>query len=230
MNVLRLAVANAICAFLLGCAQVPPQSVELSATLGRDLLELQRSHRKAVDLLHDRDIERVNTYMQQTAIPTYVGIVVTAVGPKLAADLAKANAANATQADKDLIYDEMRKTVLGISSRIEKQRQELSAPIENARRERLQELDLAYAQMQRANSVLTAHLASIVKVSSVQDELLAKAGLKDFRQKVGDTALTLDKQIEGALSSAANAEDAVAKVKAVFEKLNKQTSNSGGEP
>lgn len=80
---------------------------------------------------------------------------------------------------------------------------------------------MAYAQLQQANSVLTAHLASIVKVNTVQDELLAKVGLKDFRQKVGDSALELDKQIEEALSTAKDVEDAVSKLRAIFEKVGK---------
>ena len=221
MNFVRWIPGVAICLSLFGCAQVPPQSVELSTTLGRDLQELQRSHRKAIDLLHDRDIERINRYIEQVVIPTYAKTVIDSVGPRLSQDLSKAIGPNATQADKDRIYEEMRKTVLGISSRVEKQRQELTAPIEEARKARLQELDMAYAQMQQANSVLTAHLASVVKVNTVQDELLAKAGLKDFRQKVGDSALGLDKQVEEALSTAKDVEDAVSKLKAIFEKVSK---------
>jgi len=221
MTLVRWFGASAISISLFGCAQIPPQSVELSATLGRDLQELQRSHRKAIDLLSDRDIERINRYIEQVAIPTYVKTVIDGVGPRLSQDLSKAIAPNATQADKDRIHDEMRKTILGISSRVEKQRQELVGPVEDARKARLQELDLAYAQMQQANSVLTAHLASIVKVNTVQDELLAKAGLKDFRQKIGDSALALDKRVEEALSTAKDVEDAVSKVKAAFEKTSK---------
>lgn len=221
MNFVRWIFGAAICLSLFGCAQVPPQSFELSATLGRDLQELQRSHRKAIDLLHDRDVERVNRYIEQVVIPTYVKTVIDSVGPRLSQDLSKAIGPNATQSDKDRIYEEMRKTVLGISSRVEKQRQELTTPIEEARKARLQELDMAYAQMQQANSVLTAHLASVVKVNTVQDELLAKAGLNDFRKKVGDSALGLDKQVEEALSTAKDVEDAVSKLKAIFEKVSK---------
>ena len=142
MIIVRCISGVAICLSLFGCAQVPPQSVELSATLGRDLQELQRSHRKAIDLLHDRDIEQINRYIEQVVIPTYAKTVTDSVGPRLSQDLSKAIGPNATQADKDRIYEEMRKTVLGISSRVEKQRQELTAPIEEARKARLQELDM----------------------------------------------------------------------------------------
>ena len=209
----------ALCVLLAGCAQVPPQSVELSATLGRDLQELQRSHRRAVDLLYDREIERVDRYIEQVVIPTYVKVVIDKLGPRLAQDLTQATAPNATQADKDRAFDEMRKTVLGVTQRVDKAKRELTEPIEAARKASLQELDMAYAQMQQANSVLTAHLASVVKVHQVQDELLAKAGLEDFRAKVGETALSLDQQVKAALDGAKSVEDAVTNLKAVFEKV-----------
>ena len=220
--IVRLIFVAACCSFIFGCAQVPPQSVELSATLGRDLQELQRSHRKAIDLLHDRDIERINRYVEQIVIPTYIKIVLASLGPRLSQDLMRATAPQATQEEKDRAFDEMRKTVLGITSRIEKQRQELIGPVEDSRKAKLQELDMAYAQMQQANAVVTAHLASVMKVNSVQDELMVKAGLKDFRQKVGEAALDSDKQVEKALNTSKDVEDAITKVKAVFEKRSKQ--------
>lgn len=221
MSLARLLFLATICLPIFGCAQIPPQSVELSVTLGRDLQELHRSHRKAIDLLHDRDIERINRYVEQVVIPTYTKTVIDGLGLRLSQDISKATEANATQADKDRIYEEMRKIVLGISSRVEKERQELASPIEDARKARLQELDMAYAQIQKANSVVTAHLASILKITTVQDDLLTNAGLKDFRQLVGESALSKDKQIEDALTSAKDVEDAIGKLKQIFEQINK---------
>ena len=219
MSATRLMALVTLCAGLVGCAQVPPQSAELSATMGRDLQELQRSHRKAVDLLHDRHIDRVNDYINQVAVPMYVKTVVDRLSSQLSQDLAKATGPNATQADKDRIYDEMRKIALGVSARSEKQRQELIAPIEEARKSRLQEIDMAYAQMQQANSLLTAHLASIMKVHYVQDDMFSKVGLKDFRQKAGESALAVDKQVDEALVNAKDIEDAIARMKTIFAKV-----------
>ena len=220
MNPLLRRISFALWLTVTGCAQVPPQSVELSSTLGRDLQDVQRSHRKAIDLLFDRDVERVNRYIDQEVIPTYVNIVIGKMGPTLAADLSKALAPTATEADKIKSYEEMRKVVQGISARVERERRALLEPIEEARKARLQELDMAYAQMQQANSVLTAHLASVTKVNNVQDELLAKAGLKDFREKAGETALATDKQVANALATAKDVDDAVQKLKVIFAKFN----------
>ena len=213
--------AAAACAALVACAQVPKESVQLSSTMGRDLQELQRSHRKAIDLLLDRDIERVDKYVRETVMPLYVKVVLDPskkVGPRLAADLNKALSADATQEDKDRAFAEMRKVVEGVMDRVERQRKEFTDEIEAARKARLQELDMAYAQLQQANAVLTAHLASIVKVNTAQDEVLAKAGLQNFREKVGEAALDADKQVEEALKTATDVDDALKKVKEIFAK------------
>lgn len=74
---------------LIGCAQVPLQSIELSQTLGNDLQTVQRSHRKAVDLLYDRQVERVNEYIEEVVIPLYAKTVIDQLGPKISQDLAK---------------------------------------------------------------------------------------------------------------------------------------------
>lgn len=216
---MRAAIFSLIaCIALCGCAQVPPQSAALSATLGRDLLEVQRSHRKAVDLLHDRDIERVNNYMAQVVTPFYVREVLNKIGPRLSADIARAADPDAPQADKDKAFDEMKLVVAGITSRIEKQRHEFTSVIEASRKERLHELDMAYAQMQKANAILTAHIQSVVKVHTEQDELLAKAGLKDFRAKVGDAALEANAEVEKALKGEDNIEEALNKLKKALSK------------
>jgi hypothetical protein len=221
MNCVRWFLGAAVSLCFFGCAQVPPQTVELSATMGRDFQELQRSHRKAINLLHDRDLERVNRYIEQVVIPTYVKTVIDSMGPRLSEDLSKAIGTEASQENKNRVFEEMRKTVLGISARVEKQRQEMVAPIEEARKARLHEVDMAYAQLQEANAVLKAHLASVVKVQSVQDDLMGKAGLKDFREKVGDSALDLSKQVDEALNTAKDVSEAVSRMKAIFEKVNK---------
>ena len=129
---------------------------------------------------------------------------------------------DATQADKNHVYNEMRKVVLSITSRVEKRKVELLNPIESSRKLSLQELDMTYAQMQRANSVLTAHLSSVAKVHTVQDELISKAGLKDFRLKVGTAALSIDKDVESALKNAKSVEEAIEKIKAVFDNNSNQ--------
>ncbi len=222
MKSLRILVWTFACAMLLaGCAQVPKESVELSATLGRDLQEVQQSHRRSVDLLFDRDVERITNYIDNVATPTFIAAAIKAVGPQLAQSLADATKPSATDDQRRKAFDQMAKIVKAVTDRLAKERKSLIDPLEVARKETLAELDRAYAELQRANTVVTAHLASIVKVHSLQDDLLAKAGLKDFRAKVGDEALRANSKVTDALTDASEVEDVLTKLKDAVAKLKK---------
>ena len=216
---MRLFLFFTIC--LGGCAQVPPQTVELSTTIGKDLEDLHRSHRKAVDLLHDHNVDLVNRYIQEKVVPVYVKAAVDAVGKTLIEDIQHATGNAATDAAREKAYEHMQKTVLAVNARIEKQRQEMLEIVEDARRAQLQELDMAYAQIQKANSTLTAYLGSLVKVTAVQDEALQKLGLKDFREKVGEEALDTNKKVDQALKSASKVDESLGKLKEWADKLKK---------
>jgi hypothetical protein len=208
-------------ALLSGCAQVPKESVELSATLGRDLQEVHQSHRRSVDLLFDRDVERITSYLENVATPAFISPVINRLGPEIAQNLANATKPNASADDQKRAFDRMSLIVKGVMDRIAKERRELIDPLEKNRKETLAELDRAYAELQRANTVVTAHLASVVKVHSVQDDLLAKVGLKDFRTKVGDEALKANSKVTDALTEASEVEAVLEKLKKAIAKLNK---------
>jgi hypothetical protein len=45
---------------MMACAQVPKQSVELLATVGRNIAEMHRTHRELGVLLYDRMISDIN--------------------------------------------------------------------------------------------------------------------------------------------------------------------------
>ena len=117
--------------------------------------------------------------------------------------------------------DQMRRVSQAVAERMARQRKELIGPIEDSRKSSLQELDLAYAEMQRANAVLTAHLASVLKVHTLQDDVLAKVGLKGFRDKVGDEALSANAKVTEALAGSADVEKALADLKDKLSKLKK---------
>lgn len=204
-----------------GCAQVPKESVELSATLGRDLQEVQQSHRRSIDLLFDRDVERVSNYLENVATPAFISAAIKAVGPTVAQNLADATKPTATADEQKKAFDRMAKIVKGVTDRLAKERKDLIEPLEAARKETLAELDRTYAELQRANTVVTAHLASVVKVHSLQDDLLAKAGLKDFRSKVGDEALKANSKVTNAISDASEVEAVLQNLKEAISKLQK---------
>jgi hypothetical protein len=208
--------------FLLsGCAQVPKESVELSATISRDLQDLQQSHRQSVDLLFDRDVERINNYIDTVATPAFISAAIKKLGPEIAQDLANATKPNASPEERKRAFDRMALVVKEVTDRLAKQRKELIFPLEAVRKETLTELDRAYAEIQRANTVVTAHLSSVVKVHSVQDDLLAKAGLKEFRSKVGDEALKANSRVTDAISESSEVEAVLESLKKAIQRLKK---------
>jgi hypothetical protein len=222
LNTIRtIFVAFAIALLVSGCAQVPKESVELSATLGRDLQEVQQSHRRSVDLLFDRDVERISNYIDNVATPAFIAAAIKALGAEVAQNLADATKPTASADDRQRAFDRMAKIVKQVTDRLAKQRKELIDPLEAVRKETLAELDRAYTELQRANTVVTAHLASVVKVHSLQDDLLAKAGLKDFRSKVGDEALKANSKVTDAISDASEVEAVLTALKEAVAKLKK---------
>jgi hypothetical protein len=220
MKLLRtLFLAFSSVALVSGCAQVPKESVELSATLGRDLQEVQKSHRRAVDLLFDRDVERISNYINNVATPAYISGAMNGVGPLLAKSLDEATKPTATEEQKHKAYGQIEKVIKAVTERLAKERKDLLEPLEARRKETLMELDRTYAELQRANAVVTAHLSSVVKVHSVQDELLSKVGLKDFREKLGDEALRANAQVTAAISDGEQVEAVLTKLKKAIAEL-----------
>jgi hypothetical protein len=58
-----------IALIMTGCAQVPKQAVELSATVGRDLVEMKHSHTALVKLYYDGLINDVNQFIDDVYLP-----------------------------------------------------------------------------------------------------------------------------------------------------------------
>jgi hypothetical protein len=55
--------------FIAGCAQVPKESVELSATVGRDIAELHEVHRETARLLFRQMRDDVNQFVDEVYRP-----------------------------------------------------------------------------------------------------------------------------------------------------------------
>ncbi|MEK7477732.1 MAG: hypothetical protein AAB152_19100 [Candidatus Coatesbacteria bacterium] len=58
-----------------GCASTPKESVELSATIGRDLEAVHTSHRELAKLLYARMKQDVNTFVDTKYAPWQIATV-----------------------------------------------------------------------------------------------------------------------------------------------------------
>src|SRR5690606_29737763 len=54
---------------LLGCAQVPKESVELSATVGRDIASVHKAHRELAQLVFERMRRDINRFVDNVYAP-----------------------------------------------------------------------------------------------------------------------------------------------------------------
>lgn len=207
------------------CDVVPKEAVELSNTVGRDLEEVHRAHRALAEL-HFGSIEnRVNMFVDETYRPAFIKAFATEfkLDEKVLIILEK---------DPSKLLPVLTRFVETATKRIEKKRAELIEPIQKQKTDVIAEIDAAHRQIQAAQAVVTGHLASVRKVREVQNEILAKVGLKDIRQKVASKTAEISQkvgefvvkgqEIEGQIGNAAAK---ISQIDGLIEKLKAAVSN-----
>lgn len=228
-----------------GCTQVPKESVELSATVGRDIAVTHKAHLKLATLLFERMKQDINRFVDDIYVPYQI---------KNAMDRQRhlADSDDQNLRKKSLLLainaafqagasDKLRSNVLKgmgsllnkIRNDVENMRSELLNPLNEQEEQALGSINRAYQQMHYANSIVTGHLSSIVKVHDAQAELLAEFGIeRDLRKEIGEKASyvsvkinslvnnaeKLDNKLESAESTAILLKSAIAKLKSTSTK------------
>lgn len=187
-----------VCFLIFGCAQVPKKSVELSATVGRDVAEVHRSHREMVKLVYDRMRTDVNRFVDDVYAPFQIRFVMEEEARKrtssneqdrktsllLLIDAAFKPGASARL--QNAAISAMSLTGKKIRADVESLREELTDPLNEQEAEHLGSIDRSYIQIHYANSIVTGHLSSVAKVHQVQSEMLDAIGVHaDLRQEIG---------------------------------------------
>lgn len=186
---------------LASCDVVPKETIELSNTVGRDLEEVHRAHRSLAEL-HFSDIERnINRFIDETYRPAFIKVFASEY------DLNKRIEDLKDEPNK--LLSVLTGFVQVATQRVEKKRSELINPIQEQKKLVISEIDAAHRQIQAAQAVVTRHLASVRKVRNVQNELLARVGLKSVGEKVAEVSqkvgefVTKGKEIDGKFGNAA---------------------------
>jgi hypothetical protein len=158
---------------LQSCASVPPDVVELSALTGRDLVAVQSSYQTLIHEFYEQLRQRRIDYLENTWTPAYIKdwteegrLRDVAAGKVVWSDTAGADgdfvAADTVDDKERMLLD----TVLGWADaavyNIGEKRKELLAPIDTDEKNLRKEIDLAFANLIRANAVTTAYLNSLV--------------------------------------------------------------------
>lgn len=189
--------ALACCAFavlLSACALVPKESVELSTAVGRDIGTVRASHRELAATLFGRMEGDVNRFVDDVYAPYQIQNVLAKQKEAQAKgkdnlfsvlETAMKEPRNA-QAQKDAV-DVMGAIVQAVHEEVEEYRKIRLLPIQTQRAQVMNDLDRVYDQIERGNATVTAHLASVVKVHELDDQLLEAADLKGLREKIGIT-------------------------------------------
>lgn len=171
---------------LLACASTPKQTVELSATVGRDIEAVHVAHVALARKLFDRMEADVNAFVDGTYRPYSISRNI----QKFALIEKISHPPESTDP-----LDVMGIFVETITRDIEDYRGQLLSPIRAQREKVLGTPEQAYRQIQDGQSIITGHLASIVAVQDAQDQLLAKAGFAGLRQQIVDTTAAASDQI-----------------------------------
>jgi uncharacterized phage infection (PIP) family protein YhgE len=187
---------------VVACAQVPKESVQLSATVGRDMAEIERSHRALVNTYYDNVERSINRFVDQVYAPYQISQTLEDpdVGGMLADAIAEAAKPGADAKTKKDTFEAIGYYFQSTRDNIEQFRSDLLKPIKEQRSTLLQRLDDAYRRVQNGNSIVTGYLASVVKLTEEQNKLMAQAGLPDLGPSIAQQADKLSQglgQVEG---------------------------------
>lgn len=236
------------------CVKVPAQAVVLSRTVGERLPDLQASHEAFVSAYFQLSRERVEDFLAQRWIPTFLGNFVqdadlmdklenvrpltdeqnTLLQKRLqdagisASEQSKIiRVVNSAMGDPDRA-----KLVLLFSEaaleEIELKRKSLLDPINDLEATTLDELRKVYGQVQQAQGTVTAHLSSIRKVTEEQDQVLERLGLLKGRDAAIENAVSTNQRIMDVLDKGEAPESTMKQLENLINKM-KQSKAEGNQ-
>jgi hypothetical protein len=239
----RNAAILAMLFLLAGCAQVPKESVELSATVGRDLAAVHEAHREAVQLLFTRMREDINRFIDDVYAPHQIKVAMARQqelsnspsqahrSKSLLLGIYAAFREGASPEMQDAVLQGMGFMVAGIRNDVESMRAELLTPVNEHEQEVMNSIDMAYQQIHYANSIVTGHLASVAKVHDAQAGLMSEIGLSgNLRVFSGETLSGASVQISELLSAAEDAESNIPEMEKNLEQLKETLQHMNSEP
>ena len=191
------------CLLVCGCAQVPRESIELADTVGRDVASIEKSHLKFVDLVYDKYESDVNDFVDNVYVPYYVReSLQKPSGRQLLDSLTTAAKPGASAEEHKDAYETAELWLQVAHERVEKMRSELLAPLKAQRADITAKLSEAYGRVQKANSAVSGYLASVAKVTDLQNDLLSKLGVPDLSDQVAKAASQISSRLDQAIPAA----------------------------
>jgi len=106
-----------------------------------------------------------------------------------------------------------------VRAEIEFYREERLAPVLAQEKEVLSAIDHSYNQIHYANSIVTGHLASIVKVHDAQENLLKEFGIEGLRKDIGQKLSSTSNSIAEFVKKAKRVDGTVEEMEEKIKKL-----------
>ncbi len=204
---------------IVGCAEIPKQSVELSATLGKDLTEVQRSHLKLVDLYHSKLEADANKFVDRVYAPYQIQKTLAEFQGPLVDAITKGASPSSSVNDKREAFEMLEVYLSTVRENVETFRTRTVAPILSQKALVTTRINETYANMFQANGAVTGYLASVVRVKDMQNEILAKLGAPNLQEQISTSLADTSEQIDRLAQRAATGKEKIEKLASEFEVL-----------
>lgn len=223
-----------------GCAQVPKESVELSTTVGRDIAVAHKAHVQLATILFQKMKQDVNRFVDGVYAPYQIRAAMerqkklaesSIPAEKKKSLLLAINAAFKPDASEKLqsaTLKGMGSLFQKIRNDVEQMRNDLLTPINEQEKLVLGSINRSYQQMHYANSIVTGHLSSIIKVHEAQSDLLSEFGIeRDLRKEVGEGLATLSNKITQLVDTAEKVDSKIEDAEKTASSLKQAITDSG---
>lgn len=206
---------------LSACAQVPKEAVELSATVGRDLAEMKKSHIALVDIYYKGALADINRFVDDVYLPFQIQKTLSddLWKNELLSAIETASRADRTGSAQKEALNKIEAFLLIMQEEVESYRKLKLKPVEKQYADVLLSINTAYDQIHYANSIVTGHLASVVKVHESQNEILEKLDLKDLRTDVGKGVEGLSGNVAALIQKAKAGDENLGSIVSKFDAL-----------
>jgi hypothetical protein len=226
------------------CASIPKQTVELAEISKEQVLELQKSHIRFVQLYYEKLRNEIDLFIDNKWMPLFLSKAVE--NEAFRKDLDEAyltldikpsefeviwKGQPLKEPEKSAILSGIKKAVsdersrfagvlLDFSEEAQKQinnkRNELLSPVNEQEQMIINEINAAYADLYNEQATLKAFLSSAVDVKEKEELVLRKLGVLERSQKIINTAIDANDTLTTILNKKADAEDTV---KTFLEKM-----------
>lgn len=203
---LRLLIAIISILMTGSCASVPPETVTLSQTLGKDIKELHKAHRNMVQLYYGKIKDNINIFIDEVYAPYIINYMLNSENerfksgkPSLYQSIEEGRKLATPEATEDAITY-LQDFLDVVNTQIDKKRKEILSPVQNQETGLLNKINESYENALLANASITNYLVSIRKLKETQQEVVSMVGLKGADTAIINTLMTVSENINDAVN------------------------------